>query len=60
MNTPSSSTISRRHFLKTASVATAATWTARSWAQVPGANSDLRVGVIGAGGAAPTVRPTPT
>ena len=50
MNTPSPSTISRRHFLKTASVATAATWTARSWVQVPGANSDLRVGVIGAGG----------
>jgi len=50
MNAPSRSTVSRRRFLGIAGGTAAATFTARSWAQVPGANSDLRAGVIGAGG----------
>jgi predicted dehydrogenase len=42
---------SRRGFLGTAAVAgTALTLTAKSYAQVPGANGDLRVGFIGVGG----------
>jgi predicted dehydrogenase len=42
---------SRRNFLKTAATAAAlTTWSARSWAQVAGANSDVRVAVIGLNG----------
>jgi predicted dehydrogenase len=42
------SKITRRSFLKqTALAAGALSWTARSWAQVSGANSDIRVAVIG-------------
>jgi len=41
----------RRHFLKTtAIVAVGASLSARSWAQVAGANDDIRVAVIGFGG----------
>lgn len=39
----------RRQFLKTSALATAA-FTARSWASVPGANSDIRVAVVGTRG----------
>ncbi len=40
--------ISRRAFLKTTGVATAAaTLRPRSWAQVAGANSDVRLGIVG-------------
>jgi predicted dehydrogenase len=43
--------LSRRTFLKTAALAGATTaWSARSWAQVAGANSDVRVAVIGLNG----------
>jgi predicted dehydrogenase len=41
----------RRSFLKSTALATAAvSWSARSWAQVDGANSDIRVAVVGFGG----------
>ncbi len=44
-------TPSRRTFLKTATLATAATMlSARSWAQVAGAGSDVRVAVVGLNG----------
>ena len=44
-------TPSRRAFLKTATLATAATMlSARSWAQVAGAGSDVRVAVVGLNG----------
>lgn len=40
--------LNRRSFLQTAGVATAAlSFSARSWAQVNGSNSDIRVGVVG-------------
>ncbi|MBN2507530.1 MAG: Gfo/Idh/MocA family oxidoreductase [Verrucomicrobia bacterium] len=44
--------ISRRHFLKTTALtsAAAASWPARSWAQVAGSNSDIRLAVVGCGG----------
>jgi predicted dehydrogenase len=43
--------LSRRSFLKTAGVAAAAsTLPARAWAQVAGANSDIRVAVLGLNG----------
>jgi len=45
------STPTRRDFLKTATLATAATMlSARSWAQVAGANGDVRVCVVGLNG----------
>src|SRR3954463_14643976 len=42
-------TINRRSFLKTslATTGTVLSWSARSWAQVAGANGDIRVGVVG-------------
>jgi len=42
----------RRSFLKSSALATTATvaWSARSWAQVPSANDDIRVAVVGFGG----------
>ncbi len=44
-------TTNRRTFLKSAAVsATAVSWSARSWAQVAGANSDVRYAVIGFNG----------
>ena len=43
-------TPSRRRFLQTAALTAASTWTARSWSQVAGANSDIRVAVVGFGG----------
>ena len=44
-------TYSRRTFLKTATLVTAATMlSARSWGQVVGANSDVRVAVVGLNG----------
>jgi predicted dehydrogenase len=44
-------TPSRRAFLKTATLATAAAvWSARSWGQVVGANGDVRVAVVGLNG----------
>jgi len=44
-------TPSRRDFLKTAAVATATTmWSARSWSAVVGANSEVRVAVVGLNG----------
>jgi predicted dehydrogenase len=47
MTTPSN----RRQFIKTSLIGAAgAAWTARSWAQVPGANSDIRHAVIGFNG----------
>ncbi len=43
--------LTRRGFLKTSAMVTAgATFSARSWAQVSGANGDLRVAVIGLNG----------
>lgn len=43
--------LTRRTFLKTSALtAGLAAFTARSWAQVPGANSDIRVAVIGLNG----------
>jgi predicted dehydrogenase len=47
MNT---SRFSRRRFLQTSALTAASAWTARSWSQVPGANSDIRMAVIGFGG----------
>ena len=41
---------SRRTFLQTAAVGTAALLTARSWAQAAGANGDVRVAVVGLNG----------
>ena len=42
----------RRSFLKSTALATGATisWSARSWAQIPSANDDVRVAVVGFGG----------
>ena len=43
--------LNRRSFLTRTALATAAvSWTARSWAQVAGSNSDVRVSVVGFGG----------
>ena len=44
--------ISRRHFAKqtSASIVLSATWTAKSYAKIVGANDRIRVGLIGAGG----------
>ncbi|OHE89655.1 MAG: dehydrogenase [Verrucomicrobia bacterium RIFCSPLOWO2_12_FULL_64_8] len=39
--------LTRRTFLKTSALAGAAAFSARSWAQVAGANSDVRVAVVG-------------
>jgi len=50
MNHTSSPRFSRRQFLQTALAASTLPLTARSWGQVPGANSDIRVAVIGASG----------
>ncbi|MDQ5979127.1 MAG: hypothetical protein QG602_2101 [Verrucomicrobiota bacterium] len=43
-------TSSRRTFLKTAALGAASVFTARSWAQVAGANGDVRVAVVGLNG----------
>ena len=44
-------TINRRSFLKSAAVTTAAvSWSAKSWSQIPSANDDVRVAVVGFGG----------
>jgi len=43
-------TPSRRSFLNTAALGTAALFTARSWGQVAGANGDVRVAVVGLNG----------
>jgi anaerobic selenocysteine-containing dehydrogenase len=40
----------RREFVKRSALAGMAAWTAVSYAQVPGANDRLRIGVIGCGG----------
>src|SRR5881394_1973139 len=42
----------RRSFLKSSALATTATvaWSARSWSQVPSANDDIRIAVVGFGG----------
>ena len=45
-----SSRFSRRRFLQTSAFAGATAWTARSWSQVSGANSDIRIAVVGFGG----------
>jgi predicted dehydrogenase len=50
MNTNNLSTGSRRKFLQSAIGAAGVPWAARSWGQVAGANSDIRVAVIGFGG----------
>jgi len=50
MNPNTLSTHPRRNFLKTAIGAASIPWTARSWGRVAGANSDIRVAVIGASG----------
>ena len=43
--------LNRRSFLTRAALATAAvSWTARSWSQVAGSNSDVRISVVGFGG----------
>ena len=43
--------VTRRSFLTKAALATATiSWTARSWSQVPGANSDVRIATIGFNG----------
>lgn len=44
------STPTRRTFLKTAALGAATVLTARSWAQVAGANGDVRVAVVGLNG----------
>lgn len=44
------STPTRRDFLKTAGLTATSALTARSWGQVAGANSDIRVAVVGFGG----------
>jgi len=44
------SSMNRRSFLKSTTVGTASLLTARSWSQVAGANSDIRVAVIGFNG----------
>jgi hypothetical protein len=45
------SSLTRRSFLKTVAVATAgATLSARSWSQVPGANSNIRLAIAGLNG----------
>ena len=50
VSTSNLSTHSRRQFLQTAIGAAGVPWAARSWGQVAGANSDIRVAVIGFGG----------
>ena len=43
--------VSRRSFVKSAALATAAvSWSAKSWSQIPSANDDVRVAVVGFGG----------
>ncbi len=43
--------LTRRSFLKSTALTTAAvSWSAKSWSQVAGANSDVRVAVVGFGG----------
>jgi len=43
--------LNRRSFLTRTALATAAvSWTARSWSQVAGSNSDVRISVVGFGG----------
>jgi predicted dehydrogenase len=43
--------LNRRSFLTRTALATAAvSWTARSWSQVAGSNSDIRISVVGFGG----------
>ncbi len=43
--------LNRRSFLKRTALASAAvSWTARSWSQIEGSNSDVRVAVVGFGG----------
>lgn len=49
MTTPPSFA-SRRTFLKTTALGTAALLSARAWANVPGANGDVRVAVVGLNG----------
>jgi predicted dehydrogenase len=44
------SKITRRSFLKTSALGAAAALSARSWAQVPSANSDIRMAVVGFNG----------
>src|SRR5262245_44531636 len=45
-------TTTRRSFLKSTALATTATlgWSARSWSQIPSANDDVRVAVVGFNG----------
>jgi predicted dehydrogenase len=43
--------LTRRSFLKSAAATTAAvSWSAKSWSQIPSANDDVRVAVVGFGG----------
>ena len=42
--------VTRRDFVKTSALAAGAILSARSWGQVPGANSDIRVAVVGLNG----------
>ncbi len=45
------SSFTRRHFIKTAALATAgAALSARAWSQVAGANGDIRIGIVGLNG----------
>ena len=44
------STLTRRRFIQNTFILGAATWSARSWGQVAGANSDVRVAVLGLNG----------
>jgi predicted dehydrogenase len=45
------SRLTRRSFIRNTAISTAAfSWSARSWAQVAGANNDIRVAVVGFGG----------
>jgi predicted dehydrogenase len=44
-----SARFSRRRFLQASALTAASAWSARSWSQVAGANSDIRVAVIGFG-----------
>lgn len=45
-----SASFSRRRFLRSTALTAATAWTARSWSQVAGANSDIRIAVVGFGG----------
>jgi predicted dehydrogenase len=50
MNVNTRGSIGRRQFLRHGVLASASVWTARSWSNVAGANSDVRVAIVGVHG----------